>query len=212
MSEPAAGPSGPGTVVMELGAGIGALILYTPADMDGKEIEISRDGGDGRDGRDGARHTHSRVRPRHMPGETLYAAVYPGLPAGVTRSGVMSTARRWPSPSPAGRSLPAAGRAEPTSGPCAARLGDRRRKDRVRPGPSWKRGGGGEEGGGGEGGGGKGGGGEGGEGAEPMSDRQRQGQDGRGGGLTRSPGRFDGQAECIALDHPGRQHRRSLSG
>ena len=76
MSEPAAGPSGPGTVIMELGAGIGALILYTPAEMDGKEIEISRDD------EPGARRTHSEVRPRHMPGETRYAAVYPGLPAG----------------------------------------------------------------------------------------------------------------------------------
>ena len=43
MTEPAAGPAGPGTVVLELGADIGALILYTPADMDGAEIEISRD-------------------------------------------------------------------------------------------------------------------------------------------------------------------------
>ena len=74
MGEPAAGPSGPGTVVMELGAGVGALILYTPADLDGEEIEISRDGG--------APRTHSRVRPRHLPGQTRYAAVYPGLPAG----------------------------------------------------------------------------------------------------------------------------------
>jgi len=60
-------------VVLELGPGIGALILYTPAEMDGEEIEISRDG---------EPRTHSRVRPRHMPGETRYAAVYPSLPAG----------------------------------------------------------------------------------------------------------------------------------
>ena len=73
MAEPVAGPSGPGTVVLELGPGIGALILYTPAEMDGEEIEISRDG---------EPRTHSRVRPRHMPGETRYAAVYPSLPAG----------------------------------------------------------------------------------------------------------------------------------
>ena len=73
MWEPAAGPSGPGTVVMELGAGIGALILYTPAGLDGEEIEISRDG---------SARTHARVRPRHLPGQTRYAAVYPGLPAG----------------------------------------------------------------------------------------------------------------------------------
>ena len=44
MDGPAAGPSGPGTVVMDVGGDIGALILYTPAAMDGREIEISRDG------------------------------------------------------------------------------------------------------------------------------------------------------------------------
>ena len=71
MTEAVPGPSGPGTVVMELGAGVGALILYTPAGLDGEEIEISRDG---------APRTHSRVRPRHLPGQTRYAAVYPGLP------------------------------------------------------------------------------------------------------------------------------------
>jgi hypothetical protein len=74
MTEQAAGPSGPGTVVMELGPGIGALILYTPADLDGAEIEISLE--------PDARRTHSRVRPRHMPVGTRYAAVYPGLPTG----------------------------------------------------------------------------------------------------------------------------------
>jgi len=75
MTESAAGPSGPGTVVLELGAGVGALVLLTPADLDGREIEISRDDL-------GARRTHSRVRPRHMPAGTRYAAVYPDLPAG----------------------------------------------------------------------------------------------------------------------------------
>jgi hypothetical protein len=61
---------------MELGAGIGALILYTPPGLDGEEIEISRDD------EPGAHRTHSQVRPRPLPGETVYAAVYPGLPAG----------------------------------------------------------------------------------------------------------------------------------
>ena len=74
MTEPIAGPTGPGSVVLELGAGIGALILYTPPGLDGEEIEISRD--------DEAERTHSQVRPRPMPGETRYAAVYPGLRAG----------------------------------------------------------------------------------------------------------------------------------
>jgi hypothetical protein len=75
MSESAAGPSGPGTVVLELGPGIGALILFTPAELDGREIEISRSGSDGR-------RTHSQVRPRHMVSVTKYAAVYPDLAAG----------------------------------------------------------------------------------------------------------------------------------
>jgi hypothetical protein len=78
MTEPVAGPTGPGSVVMELGADIGALVLYTPPGLDGEEIEISRDDEPG----NGARRTHSRVRPRPMAGQTRYAAVYPGLRAG----------------------------------------------------------------------------------------------------------------------------------
>jgi hypothetical protein len=98
------GPSGHGTVVMEVGADVGALILYTPAELDGREIEISRDGDPA------ARRTHSRVRPRHVPAGTRYAAVYPGLPAGrytiwrdrelfaatVTVTGGVVTSCRWP--------------------------------------------------------------------------------------------------------------------
>ena len=76
MTESVAGPSGPGTVVLELGADVGALVLLTPAELDGREIEISRDAAPG------ARRTHSRVRPRHMAAGTRYAAVYPDLPAG----------------------------------------------------------------------------------------------------------------------------------
>jgi len=76
MTEAVAGPSGPGTVVMDVGGDIGALILYTPADMDGREIEISRDDAPA------AKRTHSQVRARHMPGGTRYAAVYPGLRSG----------------------------------------------------------------------------------------------------------------------------------
>jgi hypothetical protein len=73
--EPAAGPSFSGTVVLELGPGAGALVLYTPAERAGDEIEISRAGA-------AARRTHSMVRPRHIPGATVHAAVYPDLPPG----------------------------------------------------------------------------------------------------------------------------------
>jgi len=63
-------------VVLELGADVGALVLFTPAELDGREIEISRD-----EDRM-ARRTHSQVRPRHVVRVTRYAAVYPDLPAG----------------------------------------------------------------------------------------------------------------------------------
>ena len=62
-------------MVLELGADVGALVLFTPAELDGREIEISCDGR-------GAWRTHSRVRPRHMVTVTKYAAVYPDLAAG----------------------------------------------------------------------------------------------------------------------------------
>jgi hypothetical protein len=74
-SEPAAGPSYSGTVVLELGPGAGALVLRTPAALDGREIEISRTG-------TSAPRTHAAVRPRHVAGGTQHAAVYPGLVPG----------------------------------------------------------------------------------------------------------------------------------
>ena len=96
MTESAAGPSGPGTLILELGADVGALVLFTPAELDGREIEISRDD-------QVARRTHSQVRPRHMATGTKYAAVYPDLPAGVYT--IWADERR-----PAGRVVIAGGR------------------------------------------------------------------------------------------------------
>ena len=77
-AEPVAGPSGSGTVVLELGPGAGTLVLHTPAEMNGAEIEISEAGGAGQPGH----RTHSMVRPRHVASGTRYAAVYPALPPG----------------------------------------------------------------------------------------------------------------------------------
>ena len=103
MTEEIRGPTGPGTVVLELGADVGALVLYTPAELDGREIEISPE-----EAVTGPR-THSMVRPRHMTNGTRYAAVYPGLPAGrytvwqghtpvaaVTVTGGQVSNCRWP--------------------------------------------------------------------------------------------------------------------
>ena len=86
MTESAAGPSGPGTVVLELGPGVGALILHTPTELDGREIEISRD-------ERGARRTHSQVRPRHMPAGPGTRPSTRTWPPDRTRSGPVSRTR-----------------------------------------------------------------------------------------------------------------------
>jgi hypothetical protein len=77
MAESVPGPSGSGSVVLDLGPDTGALVLHTPPELESREIEISRLA----DGAPGGR-THSRVRQRRTPGGVQYAAVYPGLAAG----------------------------------------------------------------------------------------------------------------------------------
>jgi hypothetical protein len=76
MTEPLPGPSGPASVVLDIGPGVGALILYAPPALDGVEIEISPNGSAD------APRTHSRVRERRAGATAAYAAVYPGLRAG----------------------------------------------------------------------------------------------------------------------------------
>jgi hypothetical protein len=72
-----AAPSRAGSVVLDLGEDIGAFILEAPAELNGREIEISRAAGGA-----GARLTHSLVRERTTAVGTSYAAVYVSLPAG----------------------------------------------------------------------------------------------------------------------------------
>jgi hypothetical protein len=69
----AADATGAGSVVLELGADVGVLIVVTPASLLGHEIEISPPEGT---------RTHSLVRERVTAGGTSYAALYPGVPAG----------------------------------------------------------------------------------------------------------------------------------
>ena len=72
----APGPTRPGSVILDIGEDAGALVVYTPAELLGAEIEIGPAGGSGQ-------RTHSQVRERLGPGgEVSYAAVYPGVPAG----------------------------------------------------------------------------------------------------------------------------------
>lgn len=101
------GPSTSGSVVLELGASVGALVLHTPPELDGAEIEISQVT---QPADSPAKRTHSQVRQRLTPGGTTFAAVYPGLAAGdytiwrdastpaitVTIDGGRVTTARWP--------------------------------------------------------------------------------------------------------------------
>lgn len=75
MSETPYGATGAGTVVLEIGAGTGALVVCTPADLAGREIEISPAG-------EPARRRHASVRERRGSGGTGYAAVYDRLSPG----------------------------------------------------------------------------------------------------------------------------------
>ncbi|HXS66316.1 MAG TPA: hypothetical protein VN767_25960 [Streptosporangiaceae bacterium] len=107
MHETPLGPSTSGSVVLELGPGIGALVLHTPPELDGAEIEISPVGKP----QDPSGHrTHSQVRQRIIPGGIQFAAVYPGLPVGdytvwrdkttpaltVTIESAKVTSAKWP--------------------------------------------------------------------------------------------------------------------
>jgi hypothetical protein len=111
MPEPVPGPSRAGSVVLDLGGAVGALVLEAPAALCGSEIEISLVAGAvGVGVGDQGSRTHSLVRERRTAAGTSYAAVYPGLPAGryliwrhadtpageVTIDGGSVTRFRWP--------------------------------------------------------------------------------------------------------------------
>ena len=68
-------PSGQGTVMLNIGAGIGALIIHTPGRLHGHEIEVSPV-------TDPTRRTHAAVRARLVRGGASFAVVIDSLPAG----------------------------------------------------------------------------------------------------------------------------------
>ena len=75
MTESSPGPSGPGSVVLDIGGDVGALIIITPAALAGEEIHVSPV-------HDPAVRTHAVVRERRLGPASSHAAVYPALPAG----------------------------------------------------------------------------------------------------------------------------------
>ena len=65
----------PEHVMLDLGPGVGALVLQTDADLHGAEIEISPAGRD-------EERSHKQVHERPVAGRPLYGAVFDRLPAG----------------------------------------------------------------------------------------------------------------------------------
>ena len=63
-------------VVLDIGGDVGALVLYTGAEDDAAEIDISP-GSDS-----AAPRSHNQVHPRRTRAGIIYSAVYPALTAG----------------------------------------------------------------------------------------------------------------------------------
>src|ERR1700722_15477253 len=68
-------PSGEGTVVLDIGGGRGAAVLFTPASLAGRELEIRPAGAPWMG-------THTGVRQRARRDGSCFAAVFGSLPAG----------------------------------------------------------------------------------------------------------------------------------
>jgi hypothetical protein len=65
----------PEHVMLDLGPGVGALVLHTGREMHGMEIEISLAGHDDQ-------RSHKQVHKRPVVGRPLYGAVFDSLPEG----------------------------------------------------------------------------------------------------------------------------------
>jgi hypothetical protein len=70
------GPSGVGSVVLDIGGNTGALVIVTGPEWHGREIEISPKD------QVAQTRTHVAVRARHVSSGVRYSAVFPALPAG----------------------------------------------------------------------------------------------------------------------------------
>jgi hypothetical protein len=75
MPEAAVPLSGEGTVVLDIGGGRGAAIVFTPASLAGQELEIRPADGPWTG-------THTGVRQRDLRDGRCFAAVFGALPAG----------------------------------------------------------------------------------------------------------------------------------
>jgi hypothetical protein len=72
---PALPPSRQGTVVLDIGDGVGALVVHTSKAMCGVEIEIAHRG-------EAAQLVHTEVRERVLPEGSVFAGVFVALDEG----------------------------------------------------------------------------------------------------------------------------------
>jgi hypothetical protein len=68
-------PSRDGSVVLDIGGNIGALVVEVTGEWLGSELDLTPVGAT-------AAIMHTEVRERHVEGGTRYAAVYAAVPAG----------------------------------------------------------------------------------------------------------------------------------
>lgn len=61
--------------LLDIGQDIGALVLYTGAELRDKEIEVSPTGDD-------AKRVHTAIHERRVNGRTIFAGIYPALREG----------------------------------------------------------------------------------------------------------------------------------
>src|SRR5712691_6550093 len=61
-------------LVLDIGKGVGALVIYTPVELREQEIEVSREGE--------SKRVHTQVHERVVNGRTMFAGVFPDLAAG----------------------------------------------------------------------------------------------------------------------------------
>jgi hypothetical protein len=68
-------PSGQGTVVLDIGGDVGALVVHTTGELSGVEIELARRG-------EHQAFVHTEVRERRLPEGSVYAGVFPAIAVG----------------------------------------------------------------------------------------------------------------------------------
>jgi hypothetical protein len=73
--EPTLPPSGHGTVLLDIGDDVGALVVHTPPAFAGTEIELARHG-------ETNAFVHTEVRERRLPDGSVHAGVFAAVVSG----------------------------------------------------------------------------------------------------------------------------------